>query len=564
MEESVDVKALRARFNSKASTSDNSSRDSSSPKSPRPGFGRVIPPVTENDLVHHRLSPVALPPLTGPGLVRFPRTEPMATSIPPRPPFPRPPPSSGVRAPFQPADTTKVKQTGQLLQNMMLGHQRPPGVKPLLSPAPAPAPASAPAPPPTSTPLPLRQQPRQRSAGEVTPLRRPLPPAGPLPLKPKRPPNVNLEPFKRFNRGPALPAPRKSDSSPVSTGRKMSTPGGISPPKPPQRSNKPSRLPRQIASVDLDDSQDTYDDIASFEKNESWSDNSSQCIEEDDDEIYELVDEEQLEVNHVNAEKLNKKDAKKQREQEKKEQMERQKKQNELKKNFQLQGEVEVLHTAKVRHDWYGGGKLDLSVRQGESVEILRVKNNPGGKWLARSLNGNYGYISNTCVDIDYEAVKRKVLQSRKIDTSPLPPPPPDPPMMESNNRDSMLQDDDDDYDDVQPMTEDFPPPPPEVSIDPRVEKDLKKKFKYEGPLRVLHTMMVDPNGVIKKPGGKDLQVSQGEVLDVIQLTSSKKALCRNRFGKYGYVSRSLLLPMEGDIYDDVDYPSDIYDNDSH
>lgn len=49
------------------------------------------------------------------------------------------------------------------------------------------------------------------------------------------------------------------------------------------------------------------------------------------------------------------------------------------------------------------------------------------------------GYISNTSVDVDYEAVKRKLLQSRKIDTSPLPPPPPDPPHMlnvESNNRD--------------------------------------------------------------------------------------------------------------------------------
>lgn len=49
------------------------------------------------------------------------------------------------------------------------------------------------------------------------------------------------------------------------------------------------------------------------------------------------------------------------------------------------------------------------------------------------------GYISNTCVDIDYEAVKRKVLQSKKIDTSPLPPPPPDPPHMldtDSSNRD--------------------------------------------------------------------------------------------------------------------------------
>lgn len=50
---------------------------------------------------------------------------------------------------------------------------------------------------------------------------------------------------------------------------------------------------------------------------------------------------------------------------------------------------MDVIHTAKVRHDWNGGGKLDLSVRQGESVEILRVKNNPGGKWLARSLTGN-------------------------------------------------------------------------------------------------------------------------------------------------------------------------------
>lgn len=49
------------------------------------------------------------------------------------------------------------------------------------------------------------------------------------------------------------------------------------------------------------------------------------------------------------------------------------------------------------------------------------------------------GYISNTCVDVDYEAVKRKVLESRKLDTSPLPPPPPDPPLMlnvESYNRD--------------------------------------------------------------------------------------------------------------------------------
>lgn len=56
--------------------------------------------------------------------------------------------------------------------------------------------------------------------------------------------------------------------------------------------------------------------------------------------------------------------------------------------------------------------------------------------------------------------------------------------------------------------------------------------FQFDGPIKVLHTMMVDPNCSIKKPGAKDLPVTQGEILDVIQLTNSKKALCRNKFGK--------------------------------
>lgn len=220
--DSVDVKALRAKFNSKSSTSDTSSRDSGSPKSPRPGFGRAILPVAESELTQ-RLSPTIPPHLAGPGPVRLPRIEPMAASIPPRPgSFPRPPAYAGLRTPIQPTDATKVKQTGEMLQNMMLRHQKSP-VPPVPQVPQVPqvprlgAGSSAPVPPPTSTPLPLRQQPRQRSAGEVTPLRRPLPPEGPMPVKPKRPPTVNLEPFRRNRRGlpPALPAPRTSDGKSV-------------------------------------------------------------------------------------------------------------------------------------------------------------------------------------------------------------------------------------------------------------------------------------------------------------------------------------------------------------
>lgn len=206
------MKALRKRFNNQASNSDASSRDSGSPKSPRPGFGRVILPVRENELAH-RLSPTIPSPVPGSGQVRFPRAESMAASI-TRPSFPRQTAASSVKAFTPPADTSRVKQTGEMLQNMMLRNPRHP--VPVLGLAPAPNSAPGPAISPASTPLPLRQQPRQRSTGDVTPLRKPLPPEGPLPLKPRRPPNVNLEPFLRSKRRPALPVPRKSDGKSVS------------------------------------------------------------------------------------------------------------------------------------------------------------------------------------------------------------------------------------------------------------------------------------------------------------------------------------------------------------
>ncbi|XP_015826283.3 FYN-binding protein 1 [Nothobranchius furzeri] len=552
MEETVDVRALRDRFNSQARTSDTSSRDSNSP---RPGLGRTIAPSMEN-ISPHRLPPVP-PPFAGPAVGRFPRAE---SAVAPVPSWiassSRPTPSSASRPSIQSGDTSKVKQRGEKLQNMMLKHQRPAGSNQ----TPARSPVLPHASPPSTTPHPLRQQSRQRSSKDVSPLRRALPLEGPMPFKPKRPPYVNLEPFLKIRRGAPVSASNRTDGS---ANRRTSLPAVMSPPQPPERSIKPTRLPRQIASVDFEE-QDPYDDIGSLEKNDSYSDNNPQSLNGDDEDVYESIDEGELEANILAEEKNNKKEAKRQQEQEKKEQLAKQKKQNELKKNFQIHSEVQALHTARVRYDWPGDGKLDLSVQQGQSIEILRVENNPSGKWLARSTSGNYGYISNTCVDIDYEAIKRKMPRIRKMDTLDLPPPPPDPLprlSMESNSGDSFPPEDDD-YDDVQPIPEDFPPPPPEINIDPKVEKELKKKFKFEGPVKVLHTMMVDPNGVIKKLGSKDLQVTQGEIVEVIEQTNKKKYLCRS-FGNYGYVSTTLLLHLEGDVYDDVAHSFDVYDNDS-
>lgn len=183
-------------FNSKASSSDTSPRPS------QLGLGRGTLP--KNNLAHHRLSPMLLsPPPAGPAPQRLPTGDPTTPSIPARPPsLPRSPVNPGTRGSLQPADTNKVKQAGEMLQNLMRTQQRPPGSK-----APPPGPNLPPAPALAPSPTP-RQQPRQKTSAEVTPLRRPLPPDGALPLKPRRPPNVNLKPFLPFKRGCSLPDQR--------------------------------------------------------------------------------------------------------------------------------------------------------------------------------------------------------------------------------------------------------------------------------------------------------------------------------------------------------------------
>nr|XP_061790972.1 FYN-binding protein 1-like [Nerophis lumbriciformis] len=326
--DNVDVKALRARFSSSASPPYTRSQDNNSPISPMPAFTTFSPSTAEKDIFQ--------PTASEPDMMKLQREE-----VPTDPVvFAQSPPNIKTRTPGHFSGVNKVKHTGEMLEKMMLGRALG---------------STAPSRVPTSTPLPLRL----RSTSDVVPLRKPLAPEGPFPLKPKRPRNVDLQQFMNVTRT-------------------------------------------------------------------------------DESDMYEHIDEDQVRLN-VNADKK----------------VQEQKRENEFRKKFQLQAEEEIHHTARARHDWYGGGKQDLRVHQGDSIEILRVKNNPEGKWLARSLDGKYGYISNTCVDIDYEA--------------------------------------------------------------------------YEGPVMVLHTVMMDPNGVMKKLGGKDLHASQGDVLDVIQLTDSKKVLCYNR-----------------------------------
>ncbi|KAK3533861.1 hypothetical protein QTP70_032978 [Hemibagrus guttatus] len=535
MGDNVDFKALRAKFHAQADKAASSGGAY---------FRPLIAESSDNGLVRNKIPPATPKPV----FPVNPSTEPKRFGQIPQGVFPKPPPSHRKEDPVPPADdsenTRRVKMTGELLQNKMLQHLE---KKPQASPR--------------------SVLPSQKSFSDVVPLRKPLPNVGQRPVKPKRPPSVSLDRFRI--KGPALQPPIHQHTK---------APEG--PPRPPKSTFMSATLPITHRITEPD--QDTYDDIdlpppppppPKPSSSESWASSfSSQADEESDNsEIYEHVDQGGLHSLWFWRRKNKKITKRRQQEVEKKEKRERLKKENEYRRRFKLTGEVEVLHIARVREDWQGG-KNDLRVRQGEAVEIVRVKNNPEGRWLARNMSGEYGYISNTCVDVDYEEIKRKI-RSEVV-------PPPLPPLafldedvyddIGADPLNSSLNVSGEVYDDVDHVIpDDFPLPPPEICQDPRKskklekeEKELRKKFKIEGPIQVLCCMMVDPNANIKKASGKDLTVVKGEILEVIQQTNEKKVLCRNDQGKYGYVPRHYLLHEENEIYDDIDNMTDIYDND--
>ncbi|KAM7288035.1 putative fyn-binding protein [Ixodes scapularis] len=83
-----------------------------------------------------------------------------------------------------------------------------------------------------------------------------------------------------------------------------------------------------------------------------------------------------------------------------------------LRKKFGLEGGEEPLDTGRARRS-SRGGRLDLALRGGEAVLILRMDRNPPGKWLVKNDRGDVGYVELTNIEVDAESIKF-VMTSRK------------------------------------------------------------------------------------------------------------------------------------------------------
>uniref|UniRef100_A0A8C8B6Z2 FYN binding protein 1 n=1 Tax=Otus sunia TaxID=257818 RepID=A0A8C8B6Z2_9STRI len=213
-----------------------------------------------------------------------------------------------------------------------------------------------------------------RSSG--TPKRKALPPLfklGQPPQKPSRPPSVDLE---RFRKSSPKDSPKNESLKQVAPSS-----AALSPPVPPPHSatqlpppplaSHPSLQAPATPSLPPRNIKPSSETISSRGK-----------------------------------EKKRDKEEKRRMDQEKKEQKEKEKKEQEIRKKFKLTGPVQVLHQARACVD-HKGGKNELTVKQGDEIEIIRLRDNPEGKWLGR-IKGCYGYIKTTMVEIDYDSLRRK------------------------------------------------------------------------------------------------------------------------------------------------------------
>ncbi|XP_028828874.1 FYN-binding protein 1 isoform X2 [Denticeps clupeoides] len=482
------------------------------------------------------------------------------------------------------------------------------GVKP-------PASTNSPSKPPTFLKPVVGKRPSVQGSQAVSddpsaPPKNPLPnifALGSPPAKPNRPPKVDLEKFKKGT---------ESVNEGVQGVAKVSSPPSIPSSQPPTggppalpSTLPPSLPPRPSPGMIQPEQNENSDDVKLLISGPSRKKES-----DSDDETYEDVMESGSHANLREEDKKREKEEKKRIEQEKKDQKERERKEQDARKRFKLVGPVQVIHKVKVPADCKGS-KNELSIKQGDSIEIIRITDNPEGRWLGRTQDGTYGYVKTDSVTIDFDSLKQLPSQtdyepdlyddigndnsSSEINVRGvvLPPPPeedddlyddlddpslavsvPPPPQFTPDTDQSAAHIDDDIYDDVD-SKEGFPPPPPLSSLpqlkskpkadekDPKKqkklekeEKEFRKKFKFDGEIRVLYQVTIVLTLSTKKWGSKDLPLIPGEILDVILKAVDNRLICRNTEGKFGYVSISNIVD-DADIYDDIGNDC-IYDND--
>ncbi|XP_066430595.1 FYN-binding protein 1-like [Eleutherodactylus coqui] len=231
----------------------------------------------------------------------------------------------------------------------------------------------------------------------------------------------------------------------------------------------------------------------------------------------------------------------------------RQKQELEFRRKFQFHGEIKVLTRMMVDPNAivYKAGHKDLAYTRGEILDVIQLTGSD--KILCRNYEGKFGYVPRKAVlkiekTLYSNANSDEIYDDAEL-ISNLFPAVPAKPRIQNGYVARLLQ---------RNTSDRSKPPLPKRENTKKSKneekelKELRKKFKIQGEIRVLTRMMVVPSVGNKRGGGKELPINKGEIFEVIQFTNEEKLLCRNTKGKYGYVKRRYVLQLEKEIYDDV------------
>ncbi|XP_067122558.1 FYN-binding protein 1-like [Centruroides vittatus] len=154
-------------------------------------------------------------------------------------------------------------------------------------------------------------------------------------------------------------------------------------------------------------------------KNENFSDNLLEELYQDtqvnDDKIYEEMPFSNYEFQVYNK---GRKRSKSQREllkdlqKEQKEQERRERELDKRRKKFGLTGDEIPLDKGYVKND-RKGSQNDLTVKKGDILLILRMENNPVGRWLVQNDKGKIGYVELDNIKMDANSIKTVMKERR-------------------------------------------------------------------------------------------------------------------------------------------------------
>uniref|UniRef100_A0A8C5P688 SH3 domain-containing protein n=2 Tax=Leptobrachium leishanense TaxID=445787 RepID=A0A8C5P688_9ANUR len=230
----------------------------------------------------------------------------------------------------------------------------------------------------------------------------------------------------------------------------------------------------------------------------------------------------------------------------------------EFRKKFQFTGEIKVATRMMVDPNAiiHKPGDKDLPYTRGEIIDVIQFTS--AEKILCRNFEGKFGYLPrNAVLNLENTASGKNdktedIYDDTELISSTFPAMPSKPRFQHSYVT-RMLQRNPDKRSSSQKAADiQQKEYLKKCKNEAKELKELKKKFKIEGDINVLTRMMVVPSAGNKRGGGKELPISKGEILEVIQFTNQEKILCRNSKGKYGYVKRKYVLQAEKEVYDDV------------